>query len=133
MRPFTITLATVLATLSCLPAAAESEKVCPSDSVQVRNVRLFNECYCRNHDYPELAPVLRRLGLRLDRPGKSAWSEEARGNTWHYCSINLRWLDSARRLDPGACGKENRERIVGEIKQALAHPVAINTPFLSCR
>ncbi|ESQ16085.1 MAG TPA: hypothetical protein DDY14_13860 [Chromatiaceae bacterium] len=79
---------------------------CPAESVQVHNLTLFPACRCREHDYPELAGILEQHRLRLERPGRSAWSEEVAGRIWFYRSINLRWQDDAKRVDPASCGKQ---------------------------
>jgi hypothetical protein len=112
------------------PAHAGS---CSGVSVDVRNVKLFEACHCKGYAYPELQPVLKAHGIRVERRGNaSAWSEQVKGEEWFYCSISLKWVDRAKRQDAAYCGQENRRRIVDEVKAALKHPVAINSPSLSC-
>lgn len=45
-----------------------------------------------------------------------------------FCSISLKWKDRSKRQDPRFCAKENRNRIVGEIKNALNHSVILGNP-----
>lgn len=124
---------TILTALACVVAAVTSQAFgasCPDTSVQVRNVKLFNKCYCSTNSYQELQPVLDKHGLKLETG--TGWSEKVRGKEWYYCSINLKWQDGSKRKDSKYCGEENRKRIVEEIKRAQNHPTMINSPFLSC-
>ena len=128
-----VSVKTGAAALACVVAVVTSQAYgasCPDTSVQVRNVKLFNKCYCSTHSYQELQPVLDKHGLKLERG--TGWSEEIRGQEWYYCSINLRWEDRSKRKDPEYCGKENRQRIIEELRRARNHPVLISTPFLTC-
>ena len=107
---------------------------CPDSSVQVRNVKLFNKCYCKTNRYEELTPILRRYGLKLEIRGDgTGWSEKVKDKDWYYCSINLKWEDNSKRSNSEFCGDENRKKIIEEVKEALNHPVIINSPFLTCR
>lgn len=101
--------------------------------MQVRNVKLFNKCYCEKNKYEELETILRKHGLYLQNRGDgTAWSEKVRGREWFSCSINLKWKDRSKRDDPKFCGDENRKMLVEAVKSALEHPVAINSPSLTC-
>ena len=114
-------------------AAPAHGQTCSDASVEFRDLMLFEACHCATHPYDELAPLLARHGLKLNRRGSGVgWREEIAGKTWSYCSISLNWVDGASRRNPEKCGDENRKRVVAEVKSALKYPVMINTPSLAC-
>lgn len=56
---------------------------CPETSVQVRNVKLFNKCYCKQNTCEELDTGLGKHGLYIDVRGDgTGWSDKVNGKEW---------------------------------------------------